>query len=71
MRFTLEINMDGATFEDDWTVEAGELLRAVAYRLGERTGIIHDSNGNSVGAWIIEGDRSLGVDLIAKLDEER
>lgn len=55
MKFTLEIDMDTAAFEDNPS-ELEELLDAVREGVTWlETGKLRDSNGNTVGSWRIEG----------------
>jgi len=54
MKFTVEIQCDGAAFDDDPTCEVARLLRQVASRVekdGEPRGGLVDGNGNSVGSY--------------------
>lgn len=57
MQFTCTIDMDNAAFEEDPT-ELPKQLGNVAARLrvggiAPRTGVILDTNGNTVGGWAI------------------
>lgn len=57
MKFTLEVNMDNAAFED--LEELKRILRALTESYGlhdgiagkQQVGVVHDVNGNTVGSW--------------------
>jgi len=60
MRAVIEIEMDGAAFEEPAS-ELGAMLRRLAYSI-EKLGVgafepvtLRDSNGNSVGTFKVEG----------------
>ncbi len=64
--FQLEIETNGAAFEDDCPAELARLLRELAERiesivrhnaLGEYSGGLRDLNGNTVAHWSIEQKR--------------
>lgn len=51
MQFVLKIDCDNSAFTDDPHAEVADILVNTAKRLRMRfsAGVIHDSNGNSVG----------------------
>ena len=57
MKFTLNINLDNAAYQDDYIND--ELSCNLDFIIGailcnKKEGIVHDSNGNKTGAWSIE-----------------
>jgi len=63
MRLIIEIDLDGAAFEEVAGVEAGEILREIAYNMdnldlfpGMDWPTLRDSNGNTCGTVRIEED---------------
>jgi hypothetical protein len=59
-KLVIEIEMDGAAFEDDATSETQKCLRRVVRDIGQALSwnrherLILDSNGNAVGFWRYE-----------------
>jgi hypothetical protein len=55
MKFTCEIDMDNAAFEDAPDAELSSLLKVVSYSVnqGHRDGEIRDKNGNTVGKFAV------------------
>jgi hypothetical protein len=59
-KLVIEIEMDGAAFDDDATSEAQKCLRRVVRDIGREPSwksyerLILDSNGNAVGFWKYE-----------------
>lgn len=63
MKFTLEINMDNAAFEDAADDELGEILRGCASASSSASPPdvqrpLRDSNGNYVGFWKVVSDEA-------------
>lgn len=60
MKFTCEINMDNAAFEDDPDAQLSWVLQGIraAVLRGERESGVVDYNGNTVGSWSIRGEVS-------------
>jgi hypothetical protein len=56
MKFTMEMNIDNASFEDDPEYEFQTIFKDIELRiLGyEKSGIIKDFNGNTIGQWEIK-----------------
>lgn len=56
-RFMLRIDTGGAAFEAEPATELARLLREAAERVeaGDAEGRIRDANGNTVGAFCVEG----------------
>ena len=57
MRFTCEIDMDNAAFDDTPATELARILEAIAERArddGQTEDRVHDYNGNTVGQWEIK-----------------
>lgn len=59
MRFTLEIRMDNAAFDDPF--ELARIVREIANDVNENQGpchaqSVHDVNGNRVGQWKVTED---------------
>ncbi len=58
MRFKTEFNLDNAAFEDN-PPETAAVLRRIAEKVNylapkqEDSGLVHDSNGNTIGEWHI------------------
>lgn len=59
MKFSLEFEMDNEAFADFPQGEAKWILGQVIEKLGSgfRAGLVHDSNGNKVGKWLIDKER--------------
>jgi len=56
MRITIELDVDNASFQDNRD-EPWVLMRKVAERIfleGEKDGNIRDTNGNLVGAFVVD-----------------
>ena len=51
----IQFDTDNAAFADCGEYEAAQILESIARRLrdGERSGLIRDTNGNSIGEWSI------------------
>jgi hypothetical protein len=63
MRFTLEIKMDNAAFEDDPSYEVARILKETAKRIEGHPHFspgheqpLHDVNGNTVGCFDVWAD---------------
>lgn len=56
--FKLEFKTDSAAFLDDPMTEPANVLRRVALRIdyGETSGIVRDSNGNTIGSFELTED---------------
>lgn len=57
MKFTLQINVDGAAFQEGGkNQEVARILQEAAdnVRANDSLGRIHDVNGNRVGFWVFE-----------------
>lgn len=56
--FKLEFKTDNAAFLDDPMTEPANVLRRVALRIeyGETSGIVKDSNGNTIGSFELTED---------------
>lgn len=55
MRLNIEINLDNEAYQDTLGWQLGENLQDVIERigLGAKSGIVHDTNGNKTGHWIM------------------
>ncbi len=55
MKFTCEIDMDNAAFEDRSEWELSDILEYLAQyvRMEFKSGYLHDTNGNACGKWEI------------------
>lgn len=56
-RFTLRLDTDNDAFRDEPASEIARLLRDAARRVeaGDAEGRLRDANGNTVGAFCVEG----------------
>jgi hypothetical protein len=59
MKFVMEVECDNAAFEgDELYMEMERIFAGLHDRLHTHSGTIRDSNGNRVGKWAFEGERS-------------
>ena len=59
--FKLQFETDNAVFDKDRPAECRRILKLIASRVypGLTDGIIHDANGNRIGAWALDIEESV------------